>query len=454
MADLEIPGYQIRETLGRGGMGVVYKAVQTALDRVVAIKVLPPHLAEDREFVNSFAQEARTVAKLDHPNIVSVIDYGNIEGAPYFVMQYVEGRTLRELLNDHPPDVKQCISILKQVAAALDYAHSREVVHRDVKPSNIMLCLDGKAMIMDFGVACGSHPGDSSGEWSMVGTPTYMSPEQCRGGKASPRSDQYALGVTAYEMLSGKLPFRGSNASTMLQQHISSPPPSLLGVRAGITMAMEAAIFRAMSKLPEMRFGTVSDFARELDAGFYEPGMELPAPATALATASMGAKQGGPVCLVGGTTEVAAPAIRTVHTYSAVHAIQPRRSEPRGAGRTFALVVLLLGGAGCAGWFVYPKIVQATHKKASIAKGKAGKNSAHHKNIPQDESDEDESDSAPPPRRRRVVSRPPSPIPKHVKSEVSKPSGKPSTTPADGGANKESDTSSEDPDPEPPTSDN
>ncbi len=365
--ELQIPGYRIEEPIGKGGMGVVYKAIQIALDRIVAIKILPAHLAEDHEFVTSFSQEAKTVAKLNHPNIVPVYDFGNHQGTYYLVMQFVEGRTLREMLLSHKPPIEQIASILTQVGAALDYAHSKEVVHRDVKPSNIMLCPDGKAMIMDFGVACGSHAGDMSGVWTAVGTPNYMSPEQCKGKKASPRSDQYAMGVTVYEMLAGRVPFKGDNASVM-QQHLTSPPQPLRGVRPEVTLRLEASVMRAMAKLPDVRFESVSAFAREFEAGYYEPSASAQANVAVRSPLSTPAPSpGAPVCLVGTPpSDMPLPAQKPASTYSTMYAIKgggARRTSPW----IWVLILTVLGAIGAAGYFLYPKLIQPAEPVKSEA---------------------------------------------------------------------------------------
>src|SRR5437870_8603926 len=177
VTDIQIPGYRIEAAIGKGGMGVVYKATHLALDRVVAIKVLPVALASDEEFVTGFAAEAKTAAKLNHPNIVSIYDFGSFEGGCFISMQYVEGRTLKQLLETHRPPIDDTIAILSSVASALDYAHGQGVVHRDIKPANIMLRANGGAMIMDFGLAGGTHVLDSSAVEGSWGTPQYMSPE-------------------------------------------------------------------------------------------------------------------------------------------------------------------------------------------------------------------------------------------------------------------------------------
>jgi serine/threonine-protein kinase len=366
----EIPGYQIQEQIGQGSMGVVYRARHLALDRVVALKVLNPQFSQDESFLKSFSQEAKTVARLQHPNIVTVHDFGCHEGLYYLTMQFVHGRTVKELLAIRRPNPLECGQIIRQIADALDYAHREEVIHRDVKPGNIMLCPDGKAMIMDFGVASGYYAGSTGDVWVMAGSPAYMSPEQCKGHKASPRSDQYALGITLYEMVTGRLPFEAKDTSAVRKQQISdSPPPLRLG-RTDITPRMEAAVLRALAKIPEMRFVTVLDFANEFEAACQErpatdvlvgnaPGPDAPSPIPGAA----------PVSLIGGE-KFASPQRSTM---SSVYVSATRGVADSRRRRSFVLVMLLLllcGGAGGAAYYVYfrPPAVTAPAKPKKTKK--------------------------------------------------------------------------------------
>lgn len=363
----DIPGYQIQEEIGRGSMGVVYRARHIALDRVVALKVLNPRYSSDEQFVKSFSQEAKTIARLSHPNIVLVHDFGHTEdpeGVYYLTMQFVHGRTVRDLMEVRRPTPLESAQIIRQIADALDYAHRHEVIHRDVKPGNIMLCPDGKAMIMDFGVASGYYAGSEGHVWIAAGSPTYMSPEQCKGLKASPRSDQYSLGITLYEMVSGKPPFTARDPNAAKQQQISEAPPPLRLGRTDISPRMEAAVFRAISKLPEMRFVTVNDFADEFERAC----QEKPADDILVGTAP-GADQPVPTAasLVGGESFAAA----SRSTSSGVYVSAIRSAGEGRRRRSLALVLLLLvlcGGAAAAAYFTYfrpPSAPAVTKKKTT-----------------------------------------------------------------------------------------
>ena len=199
--------YQILEQVGKGGMATVYKAYHAAMDRYAAVKVLPPHFMHDDTFLERFEREARTIARLEHPHILPVYDYGKTDdGTTYIVMRYIEAGTLADLLSAEDPDLNEAIRLFKQIADALAYAHEQGVVHRDMKPSNILVDGRRQTFLTDFGLAR-IVEGDSSLTGSMIlGTPTYMAPEQCEGQPADERSDIYALGIILYEMLTSRPP--------------------------------------------------------------------------------------------------------------------------------------------------------------------------------------------------------------------------------------------------------
>src|SRR4051812_4081046 len=207
MEPRRLASYTLLEPVGHGGMAVVYKARQETLDRTVAVKVLSEHLATSDEFMQRFTREARTAANMRHPNVITVHDFGQDErGVPYLVLEFIEGATLADLM-DAGLDDARIPDLLDQVAAGLDYAHRRGVVHRDVKPGNVLLTEDGRAVLADFGLAWlleGAHLTMAGG---VIGTPEYMSPEQSSGDPVDHRTDVYALGVVLFEMLSGERPF-------------------------------------------------------------------------------------------------------------------------------------------------------------------------------------------------------------------------------------------------------
>jgi serine/threonine-protein kinase len=250
--------YQIMEEVGRGGMAVVYRAYQPSLHRYVAIKVLPPQLAYNREFVERFSREAKLAAGLNHPNIVVVHDVGEEQGLYYLVMEYLEGRTLKQVIQQEgalSPD--RAARITEQIGSALDYAHKRGFVHRDVKPANIFVGEGDRVTLTDFGIAkAASEAEQLTRTGTLVGTPEYMSPEQAAGGKVDHRTDLYALGVVLYQMLTGQVPFRGTTPHAILHSVIYDPPPPLRQIRRDISQAVEAVVLKAVAKQPEQRFQT------------------------------------------------------------------------------------------------------------------------------------------------------------------------------------------------------
>jgi serine/threonine-protein kinase len=244
-------------------MGAVYLATDVALDREVAIKVLPPEIAHDENFVRRFEQEARTAAKLDHPGIMPIYAVEGIGDLHFFVMKFVAGRSLDHVLESGPLPIDLTQQILWEAACALGHAHQRGIVHRDVKPANIMLDEAGHVMLTDFGISKALQSASQfTATGQVIGTPHYMSPEQCKGGaELDGRSDQYSLGVVAYRMLTGYLPFDEDSIHTLLYKHIHETPPPLEQVRAGVPGFLATAVRRAMNKEPADRFATMEDLA-------------------------------------------------------------------------------------------------------------------------------------------------------------------------------------------------
>ncbi|OGU18895.1 MAG: hypothetical protein A3K13_03070 [Gemmatimonadetes bacterium RIFCSPLOWO2_12_FULL_68_9] len=254
--------YQVRRLLGRGGMGAVFLATDVALDRQVAIKLLPPDMAHDENFVRRFEQEARTAAKLDHPNIMPIYAVEGIDDLHFFVMKYVAGRSLDQVLEAGavPTDVAQ--QILWEAACALGHAHQRGFVHRDIKPANILLDDDGHVMLTDFGISKALQSASQfTATGQVIGTPHYLSPEQARGGELDGRSDQYSLGIVAYRALTGGLPFDDDSVHTLLYKHIYEMPPPVEQVRPEVPAFLATAVRRALNKDPNDRFPTMEDFA-------------------------------------------------------------------------------------------------------------------------------------------------------------------------------------------------
>ncbi|MCZ6918247.1 MAG: protein kinase [Gemmatimonadetes bacterium] len=254
--------YELHRTLGHGGMGAVFLATERKLDRLVAIKVLPPGLSMDEHVLARFQREARTAANLDHPNIIpiySVEDEGDLH---YFVMRYVAGHGLDEDLRAGPMPIEQCQRILWAAAGALGHAHQRGVVHRDVKPANIMIDGEGRPVLADFGISKAQGASTQfTATGQVIGTPTYMSPEQARGQPVDGRSDQYSLAMVAYRMLAGRLPFEDDSVHTVLYKHVFEDPPPLQRFRPETPAFLVQAIHRALRKEPDSRFPTMGEFA-------------------------------------------------------------------------------------------------------------------------------------------------------------------------------------------------
>jgi serine/threonine protein kinase len=253
--------YEITMLLGRGGMAVVFLAQDLALERQVAIKVLPPEMAHDQKLIARFQQEAKTAAKLDHPNIIPIYRVENESGLVYFVMKYVTGRSLDQLLEEGPVPFDVARRILREAALALGHAHQRGIVHRDVKPANIMMEADGRVVLTDFGISKAVEGSSQlTGTGTIIGTPHYMAPEQAKGLEVDGRVDQYALAVVGHQLLTGKQPFDGSSHS-ILYKHVFEAPPRIFQSRADAPTDLCAALDRALAKEPEKRFRSMEEFA-------------------------------------------------------------------------------------------------------------------------------------------------------------------------------------------------
>ncbi len=261
--------YRLRRLIAKGGMAEVWEAVDDILGRPVAVKVLHSHLADDESFRERFRREAIAAARLAHPNVVATFDTGTDEGITFIVMELVEGATLRQILNETGPMAPaRIVHVGAQVADALHYAHRAGVVHRDVKPANILVCPDGRVKVADFGIAKAveeSEPDRPSpsealtGTGSIIGTAQYLAPEQVDGRAVDGRTDVYALGVVLYEMVCGRPPFTGETDMAVALKHITTNPVAPGAVRAGVPRALEEIVLRAMAKAPEHRYQSADE---------------------------------------------------------------------------------------------------------------------------------------------------------------------------------------------------
>jgi serine/threonine protein kinase len=265
--------YEIRERIGAGGMARVFKAWDSNLDRLVAMKILHEHLFEEAGFKERFEREAKTVAALNHPNIVQVYDYDmvDVDGQTitYMVMQYIPGRTLKDELADlragrERMQPERARDIMLDLCGALGYAHARGMVHRDVKPANILFDEHGKAVLADFGIARLAEGSSLTQDGSVIGTPTYMSPEQASGMPVDSRGDLYALGIILYEMLAGQPPFHDENTLSLILKHMNSPVPSLSDYTGADNPELDHLIFKALAKDPDGRYQTAEAFADDV----------------------------------------------------------------------------------------------------------------------------------------------------------------------------------------------
>ncbi|MEP7224457.1 MAG: protein kinase [Actinomycetota bacterium] len=264
--------YELEEVVGHGGMSTVYKAHDSLLERNVALKVLHQQYNEDEDFVERFKREARSVAQLQHPNIVTVINRGEEDGRQYIVFEFIDGENLKELVvRKGRLDLRDALEIALEVARGLAFAHDNGLVHRDVKPQNVLLNGDGRAKVTDFGIARSldvDHGVTQTG--TILGTSNYIAPEQASGQPVDAHTDVYSLGIVLYEMLTGEVPFPGESFVAIAMKHIQEPSPNVLDVRGDVPLRVAEMIDRALEKDPEHRFPTMDAFAAEIEASLAE----------------------------------------------------------------------------------------------------------------------------------------------------------------------------------------
>lgn len=258
--------YEIKEKLGSGGMSIVYKGLDTVLNRMVTIKVLRDQYASDEDFVRRFRREAQSVASLSHPNIVSIFDVGYEENLHYLVMEFVEGQNLKEYIRKMGKlPVDEALPIVMQILDGLEHAHENGVVHRDIKPHNILLTNTGRVKVTDFGIARAASETTLTYSGTIVGSVHYISPEQAKGSVIGAKADIYAAGVVLFEMLTGRLPFTGDSPIAIALQHIQNDPPAPDEIVKEIPAEVSQIVRRAMQKNPDLRFGSAREMRRDLE---------------------------------------------------------------------------------------------------------------------------------------------------------------------------------------------
>lgn len=329
--------YHLEERLGQGGMGEVWRARDDRLERTVALKLISPALAEDPEFLVRFLREAQNIARISHPNVVGVIDFGEDDEKPFLVMEYVPGKPVSDLTGE-PMEESKARAIVTQAAEAAGAAHAQGIVHRDIKPANILLTDDGRAKLVDFGIASAQNMDRVTQTGATIGSPHYISPEQASGQQVTPRSDVYSLGIVLYELLTGKRPFEApSVAAVALAQLENDPEPPSSHV-PDIDPGLEAVILRCLNKDPKQRYADGSELAGAISTGENARTalMGGAGSAGAAGAAGVGAAVGG---AAGGETLIMATA-DDADSYAEDH--RPGEDSPWRAILTGALIGLVL----------------------------------------------------------------------------------------------------------------
>jgi eukaryotic-like serine/threonine-protein kinase len=358
--------YRIIRKLGAGGMANVYLAEDQELGRRVAIKILDDRHAADNSFIERFRREAKNAAGLSHPNIVSIYDRGEAEGTYYIAMEYLSGRSLKELIVGRgPTPIRIAIDYTRQILAAVGYAHRNGIVHRDIKPHNVVVDADGRLKVTDFGIAR-SGASQMTEVGSIIGTAQYLSPEQAKGSPVDQRSDVYSVGIVLYEMLTGQVPFTGDTPLEIAMKHLSEIPVPPSEIRDDVPDDLDLVTLRALAKDPEDRYQT----AEEMDADLARVarGLGVSAETAEAATSVLAGAgiSGAPTIIAPPPTRVAPPAPPPRTPPAAYYGYEgpPRRSR---SVWPWLLVLLLLVGAGFAAWFGYQKIKDQLNANKPVA---------------------------------------------------------------------------------------
>jgi eukaryotic-like serine/threonine-protein kinase len=340
MIGTEIGHYRIVEKIGEGGMGVVYKAIETQLDRTVAIKALSPELSGNPELVERFRSEARAQAQMNHPNVATLYTFLVEKGGAYMVMEFVEGEGFDRMVQRRGPiPAAEALPLFRQALSGIAYAHRLGIIHRDIKPSNIMLSREGTVKVMDFGLAKVMGDRSLTATGVRLGTIYYMSPEQILNKPADVRSDIYSLGATLYEILTAKVPFQGDSEFHVLNAHVNSPPPLLSGACPTIPERIEQAVLKSLAKNPSERFQTVEAFAAALDQ-----------PLDSVSSFSVTSDVGGPLNRSAAPTEVVTTMTAHPPQVQVASVVPTKRNSTIAAVGVGVLAILI------AGWlFLRPK---------------------------------------------------------------------------------------------------
>ncbi|MEK9665395.1 MAG: Stk1 family PASTA domain-containing Ser/Thr kinase [Candidatus Nanopelagicales bacterium] len=368
--------YRIVRRIARGGMAAVYEAVDERLDRPVAMKIMNAALAEDPDFVARFRREARAAAQLSHPHVVSVFDQGEADGLPYLAMEYVPGRTLRDVLREfHVLSPAQALTIIDPVLEALAAAHDAGFVHRDVKPENILISDDGRVKVTDFGLARAVTNVTSATQGMLIGTVAYLSPEHVERGEADARSDVYGAGICLFEMVTGQVPFAAENPLTVAYQHVNVDVPAPSSIRGDIPPDIDALVGTATRRDAAMRYPDCRAFLA--DVRRVRKTLPPPTPLAKETQDTLIVTEELALAAAAGVTPAPAVSARPVQP-GATTGGQPPRRRRRGRGWIIAIVLLLLaaGGAAAAGWYLaegpgkqvdVPGIIGLTESEASTA---------------------------------------------------------------------------------------
>ena len=362
--------YRILRKLGSGGMANVYLAEDEDLGRRVAIKILNDRYASDEAFTERFRREAKSAAALSHPNIVSIYDRGQADGRPYIAMEVIEGKSLKELIvSSGPLPISQAVAYAKQILSATRFAHRHGIIHRDIKPHNILLGHEDRLKVTDFGIAR-SGASQMTEVGSIMGTAQYLSPEQARGAPVTAASDLYSVGVVLYELLTGKTPFNGETPIEIAMKHVNEPPRAPSELRPDIPPELDQVVLRALSKDIHERYATAEEFSADLDR--VEAGLPVAPETTAAATAVLtGADATAATQILApeaGTRVMppgaGAPARRPPATYPPEYGYTPRK---RRRWVPWLLVLLFAAAAVLAGWYVYSRVQDELSETRPIA---------------------------------------------------------------------------------------